>query len=236
MNNLPTVPVDDILIHPRDRDLIIATHGRSIWIADDITPLEQLKPSANTELVLFDPRPAVEWKNDPSAQRNAANREFKGRNPQGGTAISVWSKTDAGKGKVEFLQNDKVVSSIDVDLKAGLNRVQWDMRGPAPVNPNANAGRGGRGGAEATPAAGGAAAPAAAQGGGGGGGRGRGQTGVPFVAGGRGGGGGGGGGFGRGAAQGPLLEPGTFMIRLTVGNETRMSSVDILEDIWMRPQ
>ncbi len=41
MNNLPTVRVDDILIHPRDNDLIVATHGRSVWIADDITPLQQ---------------------------------------------------------------------------------------------------------------------------------------------------------------------------------------------------
>lgn len=242
MTNLPTVPVDDILIHPRDRDLIIATHGRSIWIADDITPLEQLKPNTNTDLVLFDPRPAVLWKNDPSAQRNAANREFKGHNPQGGTAISIWSKTDAGKGKVEFLQNDKVLSTMDVDLKAGMNRVQWDMRGPAPPPVPGNAGRGGggRGGEEPAAGAPAAGAPAAGQpapGGGGGGGRGRGQTGVPFVAGGRGGGGGGGGGgFGRGTPQGPLMEPGTFMIRLTVGDQTRMSSVDILEDIWMRPQ
>ena len=220
MNNLPMVPVDDILIHPRDRDLIIGTHGRSIWIMDDITPLEQLKPGMNTDLVLFDPRPAILWKNDPSAQRNAANREFKGKNPQGGTAISIWSRGEAGKGKVEFLQNDKVVATMEVDLKAGMNRVQWDMRGPAPPAPPAPAGgRQGGGG-----------------GGGGGGGRGRGQTGVPFVAGGR-GGGGGGGGFGRGGAQpGPLLEPGTFMIRLTVGGETRTSSVDMLEDIWMRPQ
>ncbi len=79
----------------------------------------------------------------------------------------------------------------------------------------------------------------------GGGGGGRGQLehngpapegGVPFVAGGGRGGGGGGGGFGGGAPQGPLLEPGTFMVRLTVGGETRMSSVDLLDDIWMRPQ
>lgn len=64
------------------------------------------------------------------------------------------------------------------------------------------------------------------------------EGGVPFVAGGGrgGGGGGGGGGFGGGAAQGPLLEPGTFMVRLTVGSETRTSSVDVLDDIWMRPQ
>src|SRR5258706_8951703 len=60
MTGLPSVRVDDILIHPRDRDLIVATHGRSIWIADDISPLEQMnKAAANTDLTLFDPRPAV---------------------------------------------------------------------------------------------------------------------------------------------------------------------------------
>ena len=81
-------------------------------------------------------------------------------------------------------------------------------------------------------------APAAAPTAGGRGGRG-GVTGVPFVATGRGGGGGGGGGgfggFGA-AAVGPLVEPGTYMVRLTVGGQTLTSSVTVLEDIWMRPQ
>ena len=63
MTNLPSVRVDDILIHPRDRDLIIATHGRSIWIADDISPLEKLKAPHEADLVLFEPRPAMLWKN-----------------------------------------------------------------------------------------------------------------------------------------------------------------------------
>ena len=43
-NGLPTVPVDDIKIHPRENDLVIGTHGRGIWIMDDIAPLEQLTP------------------------------------------------------------------------------------------------------------------------------------------------------------------------------------------------
>src|SRR5213079_1312285 len=101
MTGLPSVRVDDILIHPRDRDLIIATHGRSIWICDDISALEQMKPGSSTDLTLFEPRPAVLWKNDPQAQRHAANREFKAKNPQGGTAITIWAKSDLGKGKVE---------------------------------------------------------------------------------------------------------------------------------------
>jgi len=270
MTGLPSVRVDDILIHPRDRDLIIATHGRSIWICDDITPLEQLnKTAANTDLTLFDPRPAVLWKNDPQAQRHSANREFKGQNPQGGTGISVWAKSAIGPSKVEFLQNDKVVSSLDVDIKEGMNRVQWGVRGlPQPTATNGTAGggraarRGGAAGAtsEVNPPADAPPADAAAQGGRGG----RGGAGglVPFVlSGGRGGGGGGGGGGGQGftglppvpAAPGaggggggggfggfgggpPILEPGTYMVRLTAGGKTLTSSVIVLEDIWMRPQ
>jgi photosystem II stability/assembly factor-like uncharacterized protein len=216
MTGMPSVRVDDILVHPRDRDLIIATHGRSIYIADDISPLEQLASVGNRDMVLFDPRPAVLWKNDTQALRRATNRDFIGTNPQGGTAISVWAKSDAGAGKIEFLQNNRVVSTMDVEIKSGMNRFQWNMRGPAPPTPANQQGAdnlntGGRGG--------------------------RGSTRIPFVANGRGGGGGGGGGgFGGGPQQGPLLEPGIYLVRVTVGSQTLTSSVNLLEDIWMRPQ
>jgi photosystem II stability/assembly factor-like uncharacterized protein len=274
MTGLPSVRVDDILIHPRDRDLIIATHGRSIWIADDISALEQMKPGTNVSL--FDPRPAVEWKSDLSASRNATNRDFVGKNPQGGTAFSIWAKEDMGPAKFEVLQGTTVIGTYEhvqqgvletgttgeaLSIKAGMNRFQWGMRGAPVVAANAaggrgrNGGRGGRGGANADAAAGGAAATGEAQppatppatpdtagaafpgGGGGGGGRGGrgGQGGVPFVGRG-GGGGGGGGGFGGGAAQGNLVEPGTYMVRLTIAGNTWTTSVNVLEDIWMRPQ
>jgi hypothetical protein len=257
MSGLPSVRVDDILIHPRDRDLIVGTHGRSIWIVDDISPLERMKPGMTSqEAVLFEPRPAIQWKTDPQAQRHATNREFKATNPQGGTAIYVWAKSDLGKGKVEFLQNNQMVSTMDVDIKAGMNHFQWAMTKPAPAGQAAGNGRGGRrgggggrGGAAAEAGAGAAGETAAAgagganaetantqtfggQGGGGGGGRGRGGfTGVPFV---RGGGGGGGGFGGGGAAQ--MVEPGTYVVRLTVGDKVFTSSVDVMDDIWMRPQ
>jgi len=213
MTNLPSVRVDDILIHPRDRDLIIATHGRSIWIADDISPLEQLASAGNRDVVLFDPRPAVLWKNDTQALRRATNRDFIAQNPQGGTAISIWAKSDTGAGKVEFLQNNRVVSTMDVEIKSGMNRFQWNMRGPTPPPP-------------ANPPAGVVPEEPA----------GRGPVRIPFVANGRGGGGGGGGGGRGGPVLGPLLEPGNYMVRLTVGGQTLTSSVNLLEDIWMRPQ
>jgi photosystem II stability/assembly factor-like uncharacterized protein len=265
MTGLPSVRIDDILIHPRDRDLIIATHGRSIWICDDITPLEQMKPAdASADLTLFNPRPAIQWKNDPQAQRHAANREFVGRNPQGGTAITVLAKSDVGQAHIDFLQNNQVMSTMQVDIKAGMNRFQWPMNALPAANVATGNGRGGRngggGGGGGGRRAGGANAAAgdtaagtvSVQGGGGaananaqapanpdaaaaqfggGGGRGRGGfNGVPFVSGGR----GGGGGFGGGG--GASVTPGVYMVRLTVGDKTKMTSVDVLEDIWARPQ
>ena len=232
MNGLPMVPVDDILIHPRDRDLIVGTHGRSIWIMDDISPLEHMKAADSSDVTLFEPRPAILWKSDITAQRHVDNRDFVGENPQGGTAIRVMAKSDMGKAKVEFLQGTKVVSTMDVDIKAGLNSYQWNMRGPAPAaNPNARGfGGGGGGGREALvpsdpalwdakpvdPAAVPTEAPQ-----------------VPFVSG---GGGGGGGGGGRRGPVGPPVEAGTYMIRLVVGGKTLTSSVDVLEDQWMGKQ
>jgi hypothetical protein len=268
MTGLPSVRVDDILIHPRDRDLIIGTHGRSIWICDDITPLEQLKGAIDTDLALFEPRPVVVWKNDPQAQRHATNRDFKGQNPQGGTAINIWAKSAIGEGKVEFLQNNKVVSSMDVDIKEGMNRFQWGVRALPEAGATAGAAGGRRGGGsgEAAQAATGAqgnppgAGAQTAEPGGGRGGRGAAGSGVPFLL--RGGGGGngggagaanaftglppaptppgaeggrGGGGFGFGAAP-QILDPGTYMVRLTAGGKTLQSSVVVLDDIWMRPQ
>ncbi len=202
MTGLPSVRVDDILIHPRDRDLILATHGRSIWIADDITPLEQLRRTNGADVVLFDPRPAIQWKNDPQAQRRAANRDFQGQNPQGGTALSFWARNDMGDAKIEILQSGQVVRTINTTARAGMNRIQWDMQRDIPSGTQqAQAGAaGGRGG-----------------------GRGGGARGVPFVAGGGRGGGGG----------GNMLEPGTYMVRLTAGGQTLTTSVTLMEDSWM---
>jgi hypothetical protein len=250
MTGLPSVRVDDLLIHPRDRDLIVATHGRSIWIADDITPLEQMASAPGTTLKLFDPRPAVQWKNDTEAMRRVTGRQFRGTNPQGGTALTFWSQSDAADAKLEILENGQVIRTIAAPARAGMNRIQWDMRrDPAAAGA---AGRGGGGGGGRGAGGGGGrgaeppsqVSPTAPQpqpgvvGGAGGqtpggGGRGGGAgTGVPFTTG---GGGGGGGGFGGGGGGGgALVDPGTYLVRLTAGGQTLTTSVVVLEDIWMK--
>ncbi len=214
-NGLPTVRIDDLLIHPRDGDLIVATHGRSFWIADDISPLEQLGRVGGASVALFDPRPAVQWKSDAEETRRVTNRQFRGDNPQGGTALSFWTRAGLGEVTLEILDAGQVIRTLKMPAQAGMNRVQWDLQrdpqgGPAAVG----APGGGRG--------------AGGGGGGGGGGRGGGQRGVPFVSGG-GRGGPGGGGFG----PGPVT-PGTYMVRLMADGQTLTTSVTVLEDIWMR--
>jgi photosystem II stability/assembly factor-like uncharacterized protein len=90
--NLPTVPVDDILIHPRENDLILGTHGRSIWIMDDITPLEQMNDTViGAKVHLFTPRETVMWRTW-SNKPLTSNKVFYGQNPPEGALINFYLK------------------------------------------------------------------------------------------------------------------------------------------------
>ena len=117
MNNYPTVRTDDILIHPRDNDLIVATHGRSVWIADDITPLQQLTPEVrDADATLFDIRPAVAWLNDQqNNQQVGGQKVFIGENAPRGAAISYYLKS-AASGDVKITVADatgRVIRTLD---------------------------------------------------------------------------------------------------------------------------
>ncbi len=63
-NGFPTVSVYDMVIHPRDHELVVGTHGRSIWILDHLWPLQQMSRDViNKPFYLFEQEPAVLWKN-----------------------------------------------------------------------------------------------------------------------------------------------------------------------------
>ncbi|MBA3949837.1 MAG: hypothetical protein H0X44_07830, partial [Acidobacteria bacterium] len=124
---LPRVRIDDLLIHPRDNDLIVATHGRSIWIADDISPLQQLG-RVSGEAAAFDPPAAVLWKGDTMMARSVPMKQFRGQNPQGGASISFWTKA-GGDAKIEILdQRGETIRTLSAKATPGINRVQWDLR------------------------------------------------------------------------------------------------------------
>ena len=136
MNGYPTVRTDDIFVHPRDGDLIVASHGRSIWIADDITPLQQWTPQmAAADAVLFDVRPAVAYLTD--VRQNiytGGEKEFEGENPMPGTAVHFYTKT-AGNATLAIAHaNGRAVCESSVRATAGLNRVQWTLATASPAS------------------------------------------------------------------------------------------------------
>lgn len=92
--NLPMVPVDDIVIHPRDNDLIFGTHGRSIWILDDIAALEQMNEKvAASEFTLFDPRAATSWRQW-NHKASTGHKEFIAPNAPNAAIIQYYLKNE----------------------------------------------------------------------------------------------------------------------------------------------
>ena len=145
-NGYPTVRTDDILVHPREHDLIVASHGRSVWIADDISPLQQLTPEVRqSDATLFAITPTVAWLNDQQANQPVGGQKvFVGENAPRGAAISYYLKSAAtGDVKISIADvNGKVIRTLDGPKRAGINRVMWNL---AP-QPAGGQGRGGFGG------------------------------------------------------------------------------------------
>ncbi len=127
-DSLPAVQVHDLQIHPRDRDLVAGTHGRSIYILDDITGLEQLTPeNLARPAVLLAPRPAVGFY---VAERGAmwGNDTFGAKNPPF-AILSYYVKSRDPKGATLTIDDARghTVREIKGPAEAGLNRASWDL-------------------------------------------------------------------------------------------------------------
>jgi hypothetical protein len=198
--NLPTVPVDDLVIHPRDNDLVVGTHGRSVWIMADITPLEQLSNPMMAEAGrIFPARTATMW-----AERGDwpfYGARYSASNPPRGTPIRYYLRESVGEeeassegdgdgdsgepGGFTLTITDgegEVVRTLEAPSEAGINEALWDWRHDAPYEPEEGQG------------------------------------------------GGGGGGFFGGAPQGPVALPGTYTVSMTVGEETFTGTLRIEAD------
>ena len=136
-SNLPIVPVDDIAIHPRENDLIFGTHGRSIWVLDDITPLERLtKDVLASSSHLFDIREATTF-NPYNHKGNLGHKLFVAPNPPLGAVISYYLKEKV-KENVNIVIQDKEgkeIREIKGPKEAGINRIHWNLRYKQPVQP-----------------------------------------------------------------------------------------------------
>jgi photosystem II stability/assembly factor-like uncharacterized protein len=132
MTGLPPVRVDDVVIHPRDGDLVLATHGRSVMVMDDITALQQLTGEVLARDVhFFAPRNGLLLPNEQRLIRvQPGSKQFRGTNPAPGVAFSYYAKQraqTAAKLTVRDVRSGKVVRTLDGPAEAGMNRVQWNL-------------------------------------------------------------------------------------------------------------
>ncbi len=136
--NMPTVAFHDLMIHPRENDLIAGTHGRGIWILDDISPLQQATDKVlSSEAFLFESeRPGTQWLRQSRGGYGRGNLFFQGENPPSGAAINFYLKDKlSGPVNIEITDstgNLKTTYTLK-DADAGISRLMWDMQfDPAP--------------------------------------------------------------------------------------------------------
>jgi photosystem II stability/assembly factor-like uncharacterized protein len=130
--NLPVVPITDLTL--KENDLIVATQGRSFWVLDDLSVVQQKAAGiTNKNLHVFAVNDAYRF--DGGQNLNAKNA---GMNPPNGSVINYWLKdaTDSAKVSIEIMdKNKKVIKTFSttakenkIEVSAGMNQFVWDMR------------------------------------------------------------------------------------------------------------
>jgi len=140
--NFPPVPVNDVKLHPRDGDAIIGTHGRGIYVIDDLSPLRALTPDALAKDVVMLPSRASVLKIPSYDGRSEGDTLYSSGGLDDVASISYYLKKRhvIGDSKVEIYDADNnLVATLPAGKRRGINRVDWPMRLPAPKMPAGSA-------------------------------------------------------------------------------------------------
>jgi len=133
LGNLPTVAIHDILVHPRENDLILGTHGRALWILDDIAIWQELKPGVLAKPIhLGQPRPAYRVAIKPT-RYGIGDKIFRGPNPPYGVLITYLINQDEvneDEARIEICDSSgQLIRTLkNIPVEKGANRVAWDLR------------------------------------------------------------------------------------------------------------
>ncbi|MFC1661738.1 hypothetical protein ACFL3S_09855, partial [Gemmatimonadota bacterium] len=149
-HGVPPAPVRSLVIHPRDHDLVIGTHGRALYVLDDIRPLRAIAQDSGalaSEVHLFQPPPAyLRSVAQVDGYHFAADAMFQGETRALGALLTYAVAEGSDDGEVEIeIANDagEVVRHMEGPARPGLNRMSWDLRENSPPEP-AESAQGGR--------------------------------------------------------------------------------------------
>jgi hypothetical protein len=138
--DFPSVAVREVQVQPRDGDLVIATHGRGMWIIDDLTPLRALSDAALQKATAFLPARGTQQRMPANGGWVEGDAAFAGDAGAGGATITYYLRTRHiyGPIKLEILDAaGKLVDTIAPSKRRGLNRITWNMRVKPPRVPRA---------------------------------------------------------------------------------------------------
>ncbi len=181
-NNMPTLPFNDLVIHPRDNDLVLASHGRGIWILDKINALQELTPQViASPSHLFTIAPSYQIRQT-NLKAHTGDMWFRGENPANGALIDYWIGAPGTAPTITVhTASGQLVNTLRGTGNRGVNRIVWNLReADLPI-------RGGFSEEDGDAPRGG---------------------GMP----------------------GPLVAPGTYVVRLVAGNQKHEQRVEVRED------
>jgi len=142
-SELPTVAVHEFAQHPLTGEIVVATHGRSLWILD-VTPLRQITGEVlDSKVHLFKPMEVHYWRSEP--RRGGTNRRFEGENPPSGTRIHYYLSKKVNRCGLEITDlKGETIREFEGQTEPGLHHVAWDLRKPAPEDRRGRYRRGAR--------------------------------------------------------------------------------------------
>ncbi|MFQ6038577.1 MAG: WD40/YVTN/BNR-like repeat-containing protein, partial [Candidatus Aminicenantales bacterium] len=131
--NMPTQDVFDLLIHPRENDLVVGTYGRGIYVTD-ISPLQELSyEMLEKDVHLFEIEPRIQWRYRPRG-RIFGHRQFRAPNEPNGMMVHYYLKNNLPE-DVKVMITDpygKQAARLKGPGRAGIHRIVWDMRQQPP--------------------------------------------------------------------------------------------------------
>ena len=134
LHAVPRAPVRALVVHPRDHDLVIGTHGRSAYILDDVRPLRALAGDptiTDRPLHLLEIPAAIQYNvAQVGGMRFVADAMFIGENRPYGALLTYWVKdgNDSAKATIEVLDGEEVIRTFEGPAKQGMNRTAWNLR------------------------------------------------------------------------------------------------------------
>lgn len=128
-NNLPTLPHNDLIIHPRDNDLVLATHGRGLWILDKINALQELTPQVIASPAhLFTVAPAYQIR-QANLKAHTGDMWFRGENPANGALVDYWlGAAGTAPSITVHSSGGLLITTLRGTSTKGVNRVVWNLR------------------------------------------------------------------------------------------------------------